>query len=105
MWSLPTEPVRIDRSISHIVYWQSINYNQGNPIEFFVLPPKPQINTQIQENGAVTYSINGDNSYLLGILNKNSAGYQELFREISIDTFYGDSFSGQLDIGIYADSD
>lgn len=104
MWSLPTEPVRIDRSISHIVYWQSINYNQGNPIEFFVLPPKPQINTQIQENGAVTYSVSGDNSYLLGILNKNSADYQELFREISIDTFYGDSFSGQLDIGIYADS-
>lgn len=101
-WSLPKNSITLDRSVSHMIRWQSIDYAEGNPVEYFVLPPVPALNQTTQEDGSINFTIDGDSSYSLSILNEQSQDYQELFTEIGVDTFYGDSVSGTLNIGFYA---
>ena len=103
-WGLPTEPVKIDRRSSHMISWQPLEYEQGNPVEFFVLPPRPEIIKQELDDGCFIYSIRGDPSYSLSVLNEASGEYSELFTKIGVDAFYGDEVNGTLTLGIFANS-
>jgi hypothetical protein len=104
MWQLPKEPLYLDRTKNHIVYWQSIAYEQGNPIEYFDLPAKPTLNVQVFEDGNYIYSLIGDDSYSLGIQNDNNSEVNELFKEVGIDTFIGHRLSGQVNLQVYSNS-
>ena len=103
-WGQPKESIKIDRNESHMIYWQSIDYSPDNPIEFFVLPPKPQISASKMDDGSVVMSIDGDDSYSLSVLSFDEKVYQELFEEICADTFYGDRLKGQLKVGVFSNS-
>lgn len=102
-WELPKKSIKLDRSVSHMISWQDVDYNPENPIKFFVLPPKPEIKTQKTEFGEVTVSLKGEEGYKFGILesNENSSGF---FDELTVDTFNGDNFKGTIEAGIYFDS-
>lgn len=99
-WSLPKNPVKLDRNQSHMISWQSINYEFGNPIESFVLPPKPQIKITQSEDGEIICTLDGDESYKMSLLGENFL-YQELFSEICADVFFGENVSGTMQIGIF----
>ncbi len=99
-WELPKKPVKLDRTVSHMISWQSINYEYGNPIEAFVLPPKPELKLSQSENGELICSLEGNESYKMSILGEDKL-YQELFSEICADVFFGDKDSGNLKIGIF----
>ena len=101
-WSLPKNSIILDRSVSHMIRWQSIDYAEGNPVEYFVLPPKPQLNKTVNPDGSLHFSLQGDGAYSLSILNSSKSDYQELFAELGADTFYGDNVSGVLNIGFFA---
>lgn len=103
-WGLPSAPRKLDRSIRHMISWQSIDYEAGNPIEYFVLPPKPEIISTKNEDGSFVYSIKGDASYTMSVFSEEKNEYMELFPKIGADVFYGDSASGTLDIGVFANS-
>jgi len=103
-WELPKTERKLDRSIGHMISWQSLSYEQGNPVEFFVLPPKPKINENVDENGCILYTIEGDDSYTFSLLSESTGGYQELFTQVGADTFFGDSVSGKLKIGVFANA-
>lgn len=103
-WSLPKEPRKIDRNISHMISWQPLEYDAGNPIEFFVLPPRPEIIKNEFEDGSIVYSLKGDDSYALSIMNEADGTYSEMFSQIGIDAFYGDNISGKLTIGVFSNS-
>lgn len=103
-WSLPKEPRKIDRNISHMISWQPLEYDAGNPIEFFVLPPRPEIIKNEFEDGSIVYSLRGDDSYALSIMNEADGTYSEMFSQIGIDAFYGDNISGKLTIGVFSNS-
>lgn len=103
-WGLPTEPRRIDRSVSHMISWQPLEYDAGNPIEFFVLPPKPEFIREELEDGSIVYSLKGDDSYALSLRNEADGSYSELFSKVGIDAFYGDAVSGNLTLGVFASS-
>ena len=103
-WGLPKEPRKIDRSSSHMISWQPLEYDAGNPIEFFVLPPKPEIIRDEFEDGSIVYSLKGDDSYALSILNEADGSYSELFTRVGIDAFYGDQVSGSMTLGVFANS-
>lgn len=100
----PMTSIELDRSVSHMISWQSIAYEQGNPIEYFVLPAKPEIHQREMEDGAIIYSLTGDSSYNLSVLSYDDEDYQQLFNEIAIDTFYGDQVKGSVDIGVFSNS-
>ena len=103
-WSLPKEPRKIDRTTSHMISWQPLEYESGNPIEFFVLPPRPEIVKDEFEDGSIAYSLRGDDSYSLSILNENDGTYSELFTKVGIDAFYGDAVSGNVTLGVFSNS-
>ena len=103
-WGLPTEPVKLDRSVSHMISWQPLEYDASNPIEFFVLPPKPEIVRNESADGSLVYSINGDDAYALSVMNETDGTYSELFTRVGIDAFYGDEVSGSATLGVFANS-
>lgn len=103
-WQPYDKKVELDRSVSHVIYWQSVNFNAGNPIEKFVLPPKPELSVREEENGGLVYSINGDSSYSISLYNEELKDYRQLYKEVGIDTFFGDNVTGYLEMGIFANS-
>lgn len=103
-WELPKKPKTIDRSKSHMISWQSLEFEVGNPVEFFVLPPKPEMCSKTSETGGVTFYFDGDDSYAMSVLSADGKQYQELFTELGADTFYGDKVSGVMKVGIFTNS-
>lgn len=103
-WELPKSSKKIDRSISHMISWQSIDYQTGNPIEFFVLSKRPEIKTKTGDNGEKIIYIEGDSSYSIGLKNQNPEDYQELYTGFSVDTFYGDAIEGVLNLDVFTNS-
>ena len=102
-WSLPKENAKIDRTKNHIVYWQSIAYEQGNPVEFFELPPKPELKKEINDDGSISFYVSGKDSYSLSFVS-NDSPYKELFTELCADTFYGDYLKEKCEIAVFSDS-
>ncbi|MBO4628691.1 MAG: hypothetical protein J5687_01940 [Treponema sp.] len=108
-WELPKKSIKLDRSVSHMIRWQNLEYKEGNPIDFFVLPPKPELEQSTGDDGSLIFNLNGDASYSMSVLSTggtsgSSSQYQELFQQLGVDTFYGDSVSGTLQIGFYTNS-
>lgn len=103
-WDLPRKPKKIDRSRSHMISWQNLEYEAGNPIEFFVLPPKPELLSRQEPDGGITYYFKGDDSYAMAVLSEDKEQYQELFTELGVDTFAGDKVSGKFKIGVFSNS-
>ena len=103
-WGLPKEPRKLDRSVSHMISWQSLDFDPANPVEFFVLPPKPEIIKTDNDDGSIVYSIKGDDSYTLSILNSETGTESEHFPQIGVDAFYGDRVAGTLEMGIFSNS-
>lgn len=102
-WGQPKEKVKLDRSKNHMISWQSVDYSEENIIKFYVVPPKPELSTQVQSNGVVSVTAKGQEGYKFGIINEKNE-VSELFDSITIDTFHGDNFSGKLTAGLYFDS-
>lgn len=103
-WELPKNSWKIDRSVPHTIYWQSISYEMGNPVEYFELPAKPQLTKQVNYDGSITLKLDGDNEYKMSILSQPENEYQELFYDLGLDTFYGDYISGNLKVGVFYNS-
>jgi len=101
LWELPKEKIYLDRTEPHMIFWQSISYEKGNPVEFFELPVKPQINVTKNEDDSLRVYFEDENSY--SMCPENSI-YQELFTSVSIDTFYGDEYKGVANLQIFSDS-
>ncbi len=110
-WELPKQPKFLDRTISHMISWQSIDYQAGNPVEFFVLPAKPEVVCYDGEDGekVFTFAPGSDESYAMGIYSEKKSSsseneYNALFRKFSADTFHGDLITGSITAGIYSNS-
>ena len=105
-WSASTDDVILDRSKSHIVYWQDVAYKSGNPIQSFVLPPKPSL-LQESYNKSVVFNINGDLRYKLSLVSSGAAGEvllnDGLYTTITFDTFEGDYISQTAVFALYCD--
>jgi hypothetical protein len=100
-WTAAKEPVKLDRSVRHVVYWQSVAVAAGNPVQSFELPPKPALFASSSETGTVTAVLRGDENYRIGT---NTNDTLVLFDIAGIDTFPGDEIKGVFDAGIYYDS-
>lgn len=102
-WYQPMEPLFLDRSQSHMIYWQDVSYSQENIVKYYVLDPKPSLKTENLSDGSVSVSFSGSENYKLGILDSEENA-SELFEQITIDTFKGDDFSGNFEVGVFSDS-
>lgn len=102
-WSQPDE-IEIDRSKSHMVYWQNIAYEQGNPVEFFVLPPKIEVKQKINDDGSVVFYTDDEDVYSLEISSDEKNSTKELFPKIGIDAFCGEHIKDDIEVEIFSSS-
>lgn len=106
-WSASTLPVELDRTVRHKISWQSVAYEAGNPIQSFVLPPEPDFVSEEEKNGAVSFLIEGDTRYKMGIVSSGVQGEAftsgGLLSHAVFDTFEGDSISGTAEFAFFCD--
>ena len=106
LWSASTLPVTLDRTKAHTVYWQSVAYEKGNPIQSFVLAPKPTLKTDVHDK-AVVFSIEGDLRYRMGVVTSGAEGEAHensgIFTTLTFDTFAGDYVAGTAVFAFYCD--
>lgn len=102
-WYLPKDTRVLDRSVSHVIYWQDLNYESGNPIEFYNLPAEPKLVSATNEDGSVSFFLEGDDSYSMSFISEDNEIY-DLFTELNADTFSGDYISESAVIAVYSDS-
>ena len=101
-WTSGKERVALDRTISHTISWQSVAVAPGNPISFFVLPPKPEVDVERREDGSETIVMSGGAGFRFGIEPEKGQG-TVLFETAELDTFFGDEVSGVFTAGVYYD--
>ena len=103
-WSADRKSVTIDRSVPHVIRWQSVEYQFGNPVQEYLLPAKPELVVAKNDAGVILLSIPADDGFQLGAgIKKTPAGQiaQGLYSTIGIDTFDGDEVRGPLDVSVY----
>ena len=109
LWSADSTPKYLDRSKPHIIRWQSVAYEKGNPIQTFALPamPKIDVRSSAKNKGPVTFSIRGDSRYRMEILSSGASGDVleniGLFTQATFDTFAGDAINGKAAFAFYCD--
>lgn len=106
-WSASTIPVELDRSKRHVLRWQSVAFEQGNPIHSFVLPAEPELTFDARPDKSLNFSIDGDLRYRMELvssgLNSQSEKINGLFTTATFDVFDGDSVSGRAVFAFYLD--
>lgn len=102
-WSLPKESRVLDRSVNHVIYWQSLDYKAGNPVEFYNLPPEPKLLSTTNEDGSVSFFLEGDDSYSMSFIPEDNEIY-DLYTELNADTFSGDYINESSVVAVYSDS-
>ncbi|MBD5411929.1 MAG: hypothetical protein HDR51_04185 [Treponema sp.] len=102
-WQQPKRPVKLNRSESHLISWQAVDFSNDNTVRFFVLPPKPDVTIDRDTSGAVAVSTSGEAGYKFGIID-SSGNVSELYDSFKIDTFQGDLFEGACRTGVFYDS-
>lgn len=94
-WQEATGSVLVDRSVGHTIYWQSVAYEQGNPVYSMYLPPRPQDQLDFRGREAVDVSLGKD--YTLA----PTGSGQKPLPSLRIDAFYGEEFSETFSIDVY----
>lgn len=105
-WNASKKTVFIDRNVSHVIKWQSVAYEFGNPVYFMVVPPKPKLTSQTLQNGSVVFSIPEDSKFQLKAINKSSVNGtipEEIYNFITVDVFKGDEAKGDIEFCVYYD--
>ena len=102
-WTQSAVPIKVDRAVRHKISWQGIDYAAENPVQTFILPPKPKIKTKKDDNGSFHLFVKGSSGYRFGVL--DTAGEAlELYDSIRIDTFEGDNAVGTAAAGVFYES-
>lgn len=106
IWSASTDSVEIDRSRTHVVYWQDVAYKKGNPIQSFVLPQKPSLQTEYAEK-AVSFTLSGDLRYRFSVLSNGAEGDSHsdsgMYTTLTFDTFEGDYVKARALFAVYCE--
>lgn len=105
-WNASKKTVYIDRNVLHVIKWQSVAYEFGNPVYFMVVPPKPKLSSKTLQNGSVVFSIAEDSKFQLKAIKKSSVHGtipEEIYNFITVDVFTGDEADGDIDFCVYYD--
>lgn len=102
-WKLPQKSRVIDRKVSHSIYWQSLFFEEGNTVEYYELPPIPELVTITNDDGSVSFVLDGDDSYSMTFKSEDYEFY-DLYNELNADTFAGDYLKKSSEIAVYSNS-
>lgn len=105
-WQGAGKEIKLDRTKSHTIKWQNVDYDNTNPVSVYVIPPVPSIRAEIQEDSTVIVSLTGDESFRFAKGNKylNNFLPAGLYTTVKIDAFQGENFSTLLPLDIYSEN-
>lgn len=104
------EPVLLDRAGSHVIQWQSVAFNAGNPVYRYDLPAKPELEVSPAAPAGKTYSsavfisvLQPDDSAAGGYTFSfdDSAEPENLYSTICADIFPGEELSEELSVTVF----
>lgn len=106
------EPVEVDRSISHIIQWQSIVFDSENPVYRYELPPKPQLEISPKSgdsvhNGAVFISVlqsPGVSGNYMFSFEDSATPVNGVYSVICADILWGEELSETIPVSVYQNS-
>ena len=104
LWTSYKNNVELDRSVEHIIRWQSVDYDSLNPVMTYRVPVAPVMNCVTKENYSMVISLDGDQSYRFSknphFPNINVAeGYH---KAVVVDAFQGERLSSLLALDVYS---
>lgn len=109
-WSASRESIPIDTSIPHVIRFQSLDYDNANPVKAYLLPPKPVIQLGLDSSGIAALSTEqksyGGYEYSLGAAQRpgfSGNSSVAITDKLCVDIFDGDEISEQLTVGVYFD--
>lgn len=100
MWLSHTrggDPIVLDRTNAHAIYWQTAAYKPGNEIKSFYIPPSPHLYTSTGRAGDVSISVK-DEGYAIGV---ETGGEVYLRKSVVLDTVYADAADGTFPVRMY----
>ena len=102
-WQRCGQDFEIDRSVSHTVKWQSVDYDPFNPVESFEIPATPLINCVVQPGSSVEISLEGNPGYRFANSRSSYTSYiaPGLHEKIVVDAFQGENFATLLPVDVY----
>ena len=110
LWSADTQPVKLDRTVPHVVKWQSMDYKKGNPVSEFQLPPRPQLSVEAEDSSRCVYSFSEKGfelSQVSQVLTDKIAACafngEEIDSYHNVNVYYANVFQGKLPVNFYID--
>ncbi|MBQ0002037.1 MAG: hypothetical protein KBT21_00725 [Treponema sp.] len=105
-WQGAGKEIPLDRTKSHIIKWQDVDYDITNPVLSYEIPPVPSVRAETLSDSTVVISLNGDQSYRFAKGDKYLNNYlpQGLFKTITVDAFQGENFSALLPLSVYSEN-
>lgn len=94
-WESATGSVRIDRTVPHKISWQSVAYEQGNPVYSIELPAKPEFTLEYEGNETAIFE--PGNGYTVALHDSNTTP----MTSFAIDAFYGEELFGDFPLDVY----
>ncbi len=106
-WTSFAVPATLDRTLPHTIYWQSIEYDKNNEIYEYTLPAKPFVYSKRNEDGSVTFFIEGNENYSFKdgakVLYVDAFESEDLSEYIFLDLFYNNIKQGQIEVTLNID--
>lgn len=84
-WEFGNEIRKLDRSVPHVISWQSVDYKIGNEISTYVLKAKPSVSVSQMEDKRIL------------------SVYIDEFNTYSADCFEGSAISGTMKVPYFSD--
>lgn len=105
-WQRYNQEFYIDRSVDHVIKWQSVDYDSLNPIMTFKIPKAPTIHCELQADATVTITLQGDSSYRFAQSQEATSSFlaSGIYDKIVVDAFQGENFSTLLNLDVYSDN-
>lgn len=103
-WVGSSKPLTVERNTNHVLQWQSVDYNASNPIQFAIIPSKPNLITKALDDKSIQINIDGEKSYRMACSNKTPLLASGLYSNILLDIYSGDKVEGSLTLDLFSDN-
>ncbi|MCR5614424.1 hypothetical protein [Treponema sp.] len=105
-WQGYGKTIELDRSVSHVIKWQNVDYNPENPIHSYIIPATPVVRAEKQADSSIVLTLEGDDSYRFAKsrFSQNVFLPDGLYKTILVDAFQGENLLELMPVDIYSNN-